>query len=92
MSVSTIRAVVSGRVQGVGFRAYAAARARELGLRGHVRNREDGAVETVALGPAGSVEAYLAALRSGPPGAVVADLAVEEHPPHTVTEDGFATL
>jgi len=92
MSASAIRAVVSGRVQGVGFRAYAAARARELGLRGHVRNREDGAVETVVTGPAGAIEAYLAALRAGPPGADVADLAVEARPPENVTEAGFATL
>lgn len=92
MPTSAIRAVVSGRVQGVGFRAYAAERARELGLRGHVRNREDGAVETLAAGPAGSVEAYLAALRSGPPGAVVADLAVEDQPPESMTQEGFSTL
>jgi len=92
MQTSTIQAVVSGRVQGVGFRAYAAERARDLGLRGHVRNLDDGSVETLVIGPAGSVEAYLAALRSGPPGAEVANLAVEDRPAETVTEAGFSAL
>jgi acylphosphatase len=89
MPTSGIRVIVSGRVQGVGFRAFAAARARELGLRGHVRNVEDGTVESVAVGPAGAVEAYLAALRSGPPAARVSDLSVEDHAPEAVSETDF---
>lgn len=92
MPTSAVRAIVTGRVQGVGFRAYAAERAVELGLRGHVRNREDGSVETLVVGAAGAVEAYLAALRAGPPGARVADLAVSEAAPESVTRDGFAAL
>lgn len=91
MPTRAIRAVVSGRVQGVGFRAFAAGRARELGLRGYARNREDGTVETAVSGSADAVESYLAALRSGPPGAEVADLAVEGRAPETVTETGFWT-
>jgi acylphosphatase len=53
-------------VQGVGFRAGAAHEARRLGLHGWVRNRLDGTVETVAEGPDGDVDAYLAWLRRGP--------------------------
>ena len=45
------RIVVSGRVQGVSFRAYARAEAIRLGLRGWVRNRADGTVEALAAGP-----------------------------------------
>jgi acylphosphatase len=92
MQTSAIRAIVSGRVQGVGFRAYAAERARELGLRGHVRNLDDGTVETSVVGPASAVEAYLAALRSGPPGADVGDLAVEDRPREAITDAGFTAL
>jgi acylphosphatase len=53
-------------VQGVGFRAEAAYEARRRGLAGWVRNQLDGTVETVAEGPDGEVEAYLAWLREGP--------------------------
>lgn len=61
-----LRATVRGRVQGVGFRANAAAEARRLGLTGWVRNLFDGTVETDAEGPAVAVDAYLAWLRHGP--------------------------
>lgn len=89
MPTSAVRVVVSGQVHGVGFRAHAAERARELGLRGYVRNVEDGTVESMVAGPAGAVEAYLAALRSGPPAARVSDLSVEARAPETVTEADF---
>ncbi len=62
---------VTGRVQGVSYRAWTEAAARELGLSGWVRNRADGAVEGVAAGPADAVEALLARLRSGPTSARV---------------------
>jgi acylphosphatase len=57
---------VRGRVQGVGFRASAAAEARRLGLGGWVRNRLDGTVEVAAEGDDAAVEAFLAWLRVGP--------------------------
>jgi acylphosphatase len=46
-----VRIVVEGRVQGVGFRAFVAREAARLQLDGWVRNRRDGSVETVAMGP-----------------------------------------
>ncbi len=61
-----LRATVRGRVQGVGFRAAAAAEARRLGLTGWVRNRLDGCVEVLAEGPDGDADAFLAWLRKGP--------------------------
>jgi acylphosphatase len=64
--VKRLRATVRGRVQGVGFRASAAAEGRRLGLTGWVRNRLDGTVETLAEGPDADVEAFLAWLRKGP--------------------------
>ncbi len=69
-----VRAVVQGRVQGVGFRDATVRRARSLGVLGWVRNREDGAVEVHAEGPAGAVEALVAFLREGPRAAEVAEV------------------
>jgi acylphosphatase len=62
---------VLGRVQNVGFRWWTARHARELGLVGTVRNRADGSVEVVAVGPAEAVDRLASLLASGPPGANV---------------------
>ncbi|HTP58310.1 MAG TPA: acylphosphatase, partial [Spirochaetia bacterium] len=72
-----VRAVVHGRVQGVGFRWSALREARRLGLRGTVGNRGDGTVEVVAEGDATAVDIFLAWLRRGPPGAHVTDVTVD---------------
>lgn len=61
------RVVVSGRVQGVFFRATCAERARELGLGGSVRNLPDGSVEAVFEGPEDAVDAMVGWCRTGPP-------------------------
>lgn len=79
------RAVVKGRVQGVGFRWFAERAARELGVRGWVRNLPDGTVETVAEGEEGAVAAYFARLESGPRGSRVDAVAVEDS-----KESGFS--
>jgi acylphosphatase len=63
---------ISGRVQGVGFRAWTERRANALGLSGWVRNREDGDVEAVFSGPREAVDAMLAECRTGPRHAAVA--------------------
>lgn len=60
------RAVVSGRVQGVGFRFFTERAARELGVRGWVRNLPDGSVETVAEGEDDAMARFLERLRRGP--------------------------
>ena len=67
----TIRLIIRGRVQGVGYRWWAQATARRLQLDGWVRNRADGAVELLAAGPAAAVEQLLDACRLGPPSADV---------------------
>lgn len=72
------RALVVGRVQGVGFRYYAARAARELGVCGWVRNLPDGSVETLAEGDAAAVERYLDRLRRGPTASRVDRVAVED--------------
>jgi acylphosphatase len=60
------RYLVSGRVQGVGFRYFTQDRARREGLSGIVRNLPDGRVEAVAEGDLESLERFEAALRRGP--------------------------
>ena len=74
----TKRLVVTGRVQGVGFRFYMQRKAHELGLTGWVRNCRDGSVEAVVQGPAGAVETMIGWARRGPPSAVVADVRVTD--------------
>jgi len=60
------RFVVSGQVQGVGFRYSALAQAQRLGLSGWVGNRADGAVEDVACGTPEQLDAFRAWLQHGP--------------------------
>lgn len=60
------RFLVTGRVQGVGFRYFTETTAVSLGLRGFVRNLRDGRVEVVAEGAAEAVDAFEQALRTGP--------------------------
>lgn len=74
--------VVTGRVQGVFFRASTRDRARGSGVVGWVRNTADGAVEAHLEGPAPAVEQLLAWVRSGGPrGATVDHVAVDEVTP-----------
>jgi acylphosphatase len=70
-SVVRRRAVVSGVVQGVGFRWAARERADALGLAGYARNLFDGTVEVEAEGPAERVGEFLDWLATGPPSATV---------------------
>lgn len=70
--------IVTGRVQGVGFRASTAAWARENRLTGWVRNTADGAVELEAQGQDAAVEALLAWCADGPPAARVTAVAPSE--------------
>lgn len=75
------RYVVTGRVQGVGFRLFAEAAAAREGVHGWVRNRPDGAVEAWIEGNAESVQRIEAALHRGPPGARVDRVEVEDAAP-----------
>jgi DNA ligase D-like protein (predicted 3'-phosphoesterase) len=77
-SASTaIRATVNGDVQGVGFREATVRKADELGVRGWVRNGDDGTVLLHAEGDAPAVERIEAFMREGPPLARVTEVAVE---------------
>jgi acylphosphatase len=72
------RYLVSGRVQGVGFRWFVLRHAEREGLTGYARNLPDGRVEVVACGTAESHARLGEALRSGPPGARVADVTISD--------------
>ncbi len=82
------RVLVSGRVQGVFFRAETRAAARRLGVDGWVRNLPDGRVEAVFEGSPGAVEAAVAWCRTGPERAAVESVEVEPGPAEGIA--GFA--
>ncbi len=69
--VAAYRAVIHGRVQGVGFRYTAVSKALSLGLTGWVRNLGDGTVETHFEGESAKAKEFLRWLGHGPPGARV---------------------
>jgi acylphosphatase len=64
---SALRALIRGRVQGVGFRQFVVMRAAMLDLSGYARNLSNGNVEVLAEGPLDRLETLLTQLRKGPP-------------------------
>ena len=78
-----IRFVVTGRVQGVGFRWFVKAEARPLGLTGWVRNRDDGAVEGEVEGRDDAIEALIPCLEEGPSSSIVTNVDISE-----ISDDG----
>lgn len=73
-----IRAIVTGRVQGVSYRAATVTEARRLGVVGWVKNRSDGSVELEAEGPEDMLAALVAWCHQGPPAASVGRVEVEQ--------------
>jgi acylphosphatase len=86
MSEITVEIVVSGVVQGVGFRAWTQRTGTSLGLRGVVRNRRDGTVQAVVHGPSERVDALVQACRAGPQGARVTSVVRREMPDDALPE------
>ncbi|GAB4120653.1 MAG: acylphosphatase [Rhodothalassiaceae bacterium] len=87
MKQTAIRVVITGRVQGVFFRAFVAREAERLGLRGFVRNRRDGSVEALFRGEEAAIAAMLGKCHTGPPAAQVAR--VETTKAHGIVPDRF---
>ena len=80
----SLKVYVSGRVQGVFYRATAVQRARELGIRGYARNLPDGRVEVAAHGPRAAVDAFVDWLWTGSSGSHVTGVDAQ---PHTFADD-----
>lgn len=76
-----VRLLISGRVQGVAFRAHAADEATRLGVAGWARNLVDGSVEVVAEGARPQVEAFAAWCHRGPRWARVEEVQATWEPP-----------
>jgi len=76
-------------VQGVFYRAKARATGTRLGLRGWVRNRDDGTVEATVCGPSEAVEQYIAWCHHGPPAARVGRVEISELAPFDTLGDSF---
>ena len=74
----SVRLRITGRVQGVGYRAWMMRQASASGLRGWVRNRAGGSVEALVIGEDDQVAAMVEACREGPFGARVSDVAVSD--------------
>ena len=74
------RLLISGRVQGVGYRYATVNAAKRFGLTGWVRNLDDGRVEAVAEGPREKIEELVRWAWQGPPAARVSDVAVAWEP------------
>ncbi len=74
----SLRLRITGRVQGVCYRAWAQGNAQALGLNGWVRNLHDGAVEALFSGAEDKVFEMLARCRKGPPAAFVENVAIIE--------------
>jgi len=85
--IKAVAVQVTGRVQGVCFRAWTQVEAQIRGLVGWVRNEADGTVRVHLEGPAPEVDAMLAALHRGPPAAVVREVKAGE-----VAPEGAATF
>jgi len=76
-SRSRLTLLISGRVQGVGYRAFVRRHALDLGLTGQAENLADGRVEVVAEGPRQELEHFLGLLRIGPVHALVGAIDVQ---------------
>ena len=83
--IAALHLLIQGRVQGVGFRHAMCRQAEALGLAGWVRNRRDGDVEAVVVGPPEQVDLLYAWTRRGPSGARVTS--VERHAATAAEED-----
>lgn len=87
MTARTVHVMISGRVQGVGYRAWTKIEADGRGLFGWVCNRQNGSVEAVFSGDDGAVAAMLEVLRVGPAGSRVDRVEVADYEGPSETAD-----
>jgi len=89
VGTARFRAIIKGRVQMVGFRAFAEERAAAYGVTGYVQNLGNGDVEVVAEGDRALLEEFLADVRKGPRGAFVREVAVNWEAPRGESAEFF---
>lgn len=77
MPESAFYAIIDGDVQGVGYRFFALRHARRLGVKGYVRNLDDGTVEVWAEGDKEKLDEFLEYLKEGPSAAFVREIKLE---------------
>lgn len=87
-----VEMTIRGRVQGVYYRASMEAEGNRLGLRGWVRNREDGGVEACAEGPEATVHELIAWAHRGPPAAAVSEVEVRNAGAERPEPPGFRVV
>ncbi len=71
---------ISGKVQGVWFRAFTRDKAISLNVDGWVKNNANGSVSGEAVGDEGNIEKFIQFLKNGPPNSKVEDIYIEESP------------
>lgn len=91
-TIKAQRFLVSGRVQGVYFRASTRDQAKRLGLTGHARNLPDGRVEVLVIGDAAALAVLAKWLWQGPPSAQVSDVQATDVELDADIHAGFITL
>lgn len=92
MSDAVARVRISGRVQGVWFRAWTAEEARSRGLAGWVRNRRDGTVEAIFAGPKDAVDEMIGACHRGSSASRVSTVTRHAASTDDLRGDGFLQL
>lgn len=85
-----VKVIVSGKVQGVGFRSFLSTLAEKIGVNGWVRNRTNGTVEAMFQGEEAFVDAMLRKCKEGPPRARILRMDVEEA--KDIVDKGFKQL
>ena len=85
--LTSLRMVIEGFVQAVGYRHFAIEEARKLGVNGWIRNRSNGTVEALVSGTTQAVEAFVGACMRGPPGSTIKN--IDLHKAEPPTERGF---
>jgi len=78
--MKTVHLIVSGKVQGVGYRYFTVERARDMGLTGWVRNLSNGSVEIRATGQDDEIGEFLRIVKRGPSYSRVSDVVLFEEP------------
>ena len=91
MTRAAVRFVVSGRVQGVGYRAFCAHEATRMGITGYAKNLPDGRVEVLGEGDESTLRQFIERLREGPPLARVTGVAFRWETP-TGDYPGFESV